>query len=602
MSIITPDDHIALARAKSETKLLLNNDLKSILREQGLAISGLQELYDQGEAEDFRKLCQRVAPPAPASSASATSNGFMAPNYPDRYAPGYRSSGGYYGGSSAYPSAYSNSNYGRPSGGTSHMRFPNTPFHEILEPLTRNTDLPVVHQNRHTINASFTLGPEKQSQMQHNNAFRVLLYCTSDFDLPRPDVGFPSQIEVKVNDEAFQGNLRGIKKKAGTTRPADITSLVRKLPNYQNRVAVTYAATDKKFFFVVNYVRKYAVQELVAKIKRGSVITKEKVINEMISKANDADIVATSSVMSLKCPLSAMRMTLPCRSTICNHNQCFDAESFLQLQEQAPQWSCPTCNKVFPFEALAVDQYVQDILQRFPKSVDQVTIEPDGAVKNGDTVANMSTDGPAPPGSTSPGYDSEQDGDVAGNEEDDDDDDIIEIRGGRPQPVKNEPSSATTPFTFQPFARSQATSRMSSAPSSVATSTNSAKRKQTEVVDLTLSSDEDEGERIRQPPIKRSSTSRALSSSFNSTLPTLGSKPLSSQSIPQSPRPPHPSPLPRWGSPYRQQLSQSSSLQFGGQTMPSRSQSSNMQSSSWNQAQPPSYANYGSYNPWGLHR
>jgi E3 SUMO-protein ligase PIAS1 len=82
--------------------------------------------------------------------------------------------------------------------------------------------------------------------------------------------------------------------------------------------------------------------------------------------------------MSLKDPISTLKMTTPCRSTICTHDRCFDAESFLQLQEQAPMWQCPICNKTISFEALAVDEYVQEILEKVPRGTDQVTIEPDG--------------------------------------------------------------------------------------------------------------------------------------------------------------------------------------------------------------------------------
>lgn len=74
------------------------------------------------------------------------------------------------------------------------------------------------------------------------------------------------------------------------------------------------------------------------------------------SKARDADIVATASVLSLKCPLSTLRIDLPCRSIACRHNQCFDATSYLQLQEQGPTWLCPLCNNPAPFENLAVDE------------------------------------------------------------------------------------------------------------------------------------------------------------------------------------------------------------------------------------------------------
>lgn len=73
-------------------------------------------------------------------------------------------------------------------------------------------------------------------------------------------------------------------------------------------------------------------------------------------KAMDPDVVAVSQVLSLKCPLSYMRLDVPCRGTQCSHIQCFDATSYLQLQEQGPQWLCPICNKSVPFEQLAVDE------------------------------------------------------------------------------------------------------------------------------------------------------------------------------------------------------------------------------------------------------
>lgn len=73
-------------------------------------------------------------------------------------------------------------------------------------------------------------------------------------------------------------------------------------------------------------------------------------------RANDPDIVVESTIMSLKDPVSGSRIAVPCRSDICSHHQCFDAESFLLLQEQAPTWICPICNKVVSFDGLVVDQ------------------------------------------------------------------------------------------------------------------------------------------------------------------------------------------------------------------------------------------------------
>jgi E3 SUMO-protein ligase PIAS1 len=204
------------------------------------------------------------------------------------------------------------------------------------------------------------------------------------------------------------------------------------------------------------------------------------------AKANDADIVATSTVMSLKDPISYMRLRLPCRGSLCSHNQCFDASSFLQLQEQGPTWTCPICNKSITFDTLAVDQYdisrfvldavgltlcryVQEILQSTPSSVDQVTIEPNGA------WSHAAADGQNGPG--------ESDGD-------DDSDDLVEITAFH-----------TSGLTYEPHTPTSLINQTMPAPSREATAGSSVSRgqkRQKVVVDLTLS-DSDE------PPLKRPS-------------------------------------------------------------------------------------------------
>ncbi len=83
-------------------------------------------------------------------------------------------------------------------------------------------------------------------------------------------------------------------------------------------------------------------------------------------------------MLSLKCPLTYMRLDLPVRATTCKHIQCFDATSYLQLQEQGPQWLCPICSKPASFDSLAVDEYVKDILENTPRDLEQVSIDPDG--------------------------------------------------------------------------------------------------------------------------------------------------------------------------------------------------------------------------------
>lgn len=174
--------------------------------------------------------------------------------------------------------------------------------------------------------------------------------------------------------------------------------------------------------------------------------------------------------MSLKCPLSTIRIDVPCRTSLCSHNQCFDASTFLQLQQQAPTWVCPVCNKVSSFEGLQIDQYVDNILKSTSSTVEKVTVEP-----NGDWVEIKADDNGLPSGSPAA----------------DDDSDLVEITDG-PSAVKKEATPA------RPHLSTPTQSREQSSISSTTRASN--KRPASEVIDLTLSDDD---EPPRQRPMYR---------------------------------------------------------------------------------------------------
>ena len=52
-----------------------------------------------------------------------------------------------------------------------------------------------------------------------------------------------------------------------------------------------------------------------------------------------------------------MRMRLPCRSSQCDHLQCFDAANYVMMNEKKDKWMCPVCNNVAPFDTLMLDGY-----------------------------------------------------------------------------------------------------------------------------------------------------------------------------------------------------------------------------------------------------
>jgi E3 SUMO-protein ligase PIAS1 len=54
-------------------------------------------------------------------------------------------------------------------------------------------------------------------------------------------VEFPPTCEVRINNKILSANFRGIKKKAGTAPPADITELVRTgNPGVGNQIEMVY--------------------------------------------------------------------------------------------------------------------------------------------------------------------------------------------------------------------------------------------------------------------------------------------------------------------------------------------------------------------------
>jgi E3 SUMO-protein ligase PIAS1 len=95
---------------------------------------------------------------------------------------------------------------------------------------------------------SVTLSAEVATQLQNDDLYRVMVFCAADYGLngfSASEIAFPHQVELKVNLDDVKANLRGLKNKPGSTRPADITSFIRKKSNYPNQVTLTYALTQK---------------------------------------------------------------------------------------------------------------------------------------------------------------------------------------------------------------------------------------------------------------------------------------------------------------------------------------------------------------------
>ncbi|KAJ5139105.1 transcriptional regulator family: Zinc finger MIZ-type [Penicillium bovifimosum] len=477
-------------------KTLTNPQLKVLLRYEGLPVSGLKatlqfriiqrlQYLSESDSVGFDTLARRIrATTFPNTVSYQSPTGLYQPA-PVSQSPAQGRSTAH--GISMSPLSYTSG----PSAplmnppAAAHkspgpLVFKDSPFYTILEPLTPVVECKVREQTRDSVELKVMLSQQVAYRLQTDPNIRIMVYCAGDSGLTqytKSDIAFPHQVELKVNLDEVKANLRGLKNRPGTTQPADITDWIRKKPNYPNNIVMTYALTQKKFFTIANLVKRHPIDDLVSQLKLRKLISKEQVIREMQNRANDSEIVATSSVMSLKCPLSTLRIQVPCRSIICTHNQCFDASSFLELQKQAPTWTCPVCSKSTSFESLQVDQYVDDILQSTSSDIDQVTVEPDGVW------------------STPIDSDAGKLGGMTPTSEDEDD--LIEISEPGNLAVKQEPSAPNGTLERTP---AQSQSREASTPSSVMRMS-SKKRPISQVIDLTESGDEED--ESPAPPTKR---------------------------------------------------------------------------------------------------
>ncbi|KAK5065065.1 hypothetical protein LTR84_000900 [Exophiala bonariae] len=464
----------------ARVKTLTVEKLKILLRTEGLPVSGvknelqvraiahIERLRMAGDQAGLTRVRGNISgfPPTYGSSA-----------YPSPYSPHNSTSSA----SPHYSSPVPHPSYNMPGSNSlsNRISFKNSPFYTITRSLTTVLECKAREATRDTARLTVSFDQGLVDQLARDPSCRIMVFCAAEGFQPlskESEIAFPHNVELKCNSDEVKANLRGLKNKPGSTRPADITHLIRKKANYPNSVEMVYALTTKdkqkqKFYLVVNLVQQKSIPAMVAELRRGRVITKDQVLREMRTKAEDPDeIVATSSVLSLKDPVAYTRITTPCRSIGCNHNQCFDAAAYLQLQEQAPTWTCPICNKPAPWENLALDQYVNDILSSTSTETEAVTVNPDGRwqlQKEDDSNNNNNRrSNPTP-------------------SEEDEDDDLVEIRD---DPFTKPKVDTLTPHTVRTPPLS---SREDSRAPSMSAPKSASKRPREDVIDLTLSDDED---------------------------------------------------------------------------------------------------------------
>ncbi|QLL30712.1 hypothetical protein HG536_0A05270 [Torulaspora globosa] len=263
------------------------------------------------------------------------------------------------------------------------LYFKPTPFYKLIKLIPETAQKINITSVRGACIAKFKLSKADWTMLESDKKYRLYLLCGAYGNAPSAAgeyIQFPHPNEIRFNNVQVKDNVRGLKNKLGTAKPADLTPYLRPYPQ-QNILEVVYAFTKNEYCIYCYIVEVVTPEHLLEEVLKRPKIIKAATLNyikKCLSEEED-DLITTSTVMTLQCPVSYTRMRYPVKSIMCNHLQCYDALWYIYSQLQVPTWQCPVCQIDIKLSDLAICEYVDEILKNSNEDVEQVELSTDGS-------------------------------------------------------------------------------------------------------------------------------------------------------------------------------------------------------------------------------
>ncbi|XP_025203206.1 E3 SUMO-protein ligase PIAS2-like [Melanaphis sacchari] len=171
-----------------------------------------------------------------------------------------------------------------------------------------------------------------------------------------------------------------------TAGPINCTHQLLLSPIVSNEIKINWTPDKNNYALAMYIVKKISVDTLVKKLKGKEAKSSEKTKSDIIKKlANfDPDLTVTHDIFSLICPLSKTRMKLPAKSIYCNHLQCFDAKTFIIMNEKKATWKCPICKISCLYDDIQIESYFLEVVtsSKLNDNDQEIILCADGSWKN----------------------------------------------------------------------------------------------------------------------------------------------------------------------------------------------------------------------------
>ncbi|KAF8562378.1 hypothetical protein P879_08232 [Paragonimus westermani] len=234
--------------------------------------------------------------------------------------------------------------------------------------------------------------------------------------LPLSDDSLPVHLAIHVNGHPVQlppllpSNRPGLDGRRNP-RPINITPFLLVSPAMHNYIKITWTHDYSSFVYSlvgIYLMHKRSPQHLCQLLQSVAFKPSDQMKLELIRKLgpcsrestsaepytvsaitdnqtedsdNDNDLVMPNTLpVQLLCPLSKCRIEVPVRGRACRHVQCYDATTYLIINERKPSWNCPVCDKKTYYEDLLIDGFFLDVLNSpATQELDEVVFHDDGS-------------------------------------------------------------------------------------------------------------------------------------------------------------------------------------------------------------------------------
>eukprot|EP00873_Tetraselmis_striata_P015353 jgi/Tetstr1/435617/TSEL_024519.t1 len=197
---------------------------------------------------------------------------------------------------------------------------------------------------------------------------------------------WPLYAELRVNNVPYRVYSRSSSTKLGANGRDNLFSVGRYCYEGSNRVVLT-GVDPRPFALLIFTARTRSMEDV-----KGLMLRKESLaeaharVTKLIrhgdgggGDSDDDEIECLSTVISLKCPLTGMRVKTPARFADVSGLNVFDLDAFLDMAQKTYKWQCPQTMKNSSIEQLQVDAYIERALALLaPTPFTEIEVSPEG--------------------------------------------------------------------------------------------------------------------------------------------------------------------------------------------------------------------------------